>query len=397
MPFDFAVPQHVKLLWEGSFLDAVANIAMFVPLGCLYRLTHDRGDDRWGIRPLLAGLALGAMLEAAQLFLAARFSSPLDVVTNGAGAWFGALAHDAIARRLHVTHALVAGLALELPLMGVIYLLIPLLWLNGLATGKDSGRMALSVLLGLIGAGVLGTIHRNRTALAGGISTTRFGSLAAAWYLVGAIPNLMFRPLIVLEAAVVVGAATVVWARMGAGEAPAGERRFEAEALRRLIPVMLLYLVGLGGWPPWASATAWHGTVGMRDVWGAAHTQLILRSLEHLAAFTVLGYIIAESRGRRELRFVDSVGTILATGALVAAGLELLAGVRPGGGASALRGILATAAALHGAGIYHLQRSHIRWLRQTESAVPPPSGGATLWRLPQSERSEPPTWAGRTG
>jgi hypothetical protein len=344
---------------------------MFVPLGFLYRLTRDpRGDSR-ALRPLLAGLLFSAAIESAQLLLPSRFSSPLDVLTNGLGAWLGAWAHDAITQRIRLTPALVGALALELPLMGLIYLLIPLLWLSGLAAGDEFARLGLSLILGLIGSVVLGAIHRNRFALTGVISVRRFSLIAAAWYLIGAIPSLMYRPLAIAGAGTIVGLATALWAGAWAREELEGDRRFELETLRRLAPLLLLYLICLGGWPPWAAFAGWHGEWGLGSLWGATDTRQILRTLEHLAAFTVLGYAVAESRGRREQRFRASAGMVALSAGVVATALELVAAGHPGPGASLVRAVLATVTALYGAGLYHLQRAHIRWLLQGESGRRP--------------------------
>ena len=62
----------------------------------------------------------------------------MDVVTNGFGAWLGALLFKLLEKIF----------ALELPLMNLVYLLIPLLWLNGLSLGGEIRRMELIGLPG---------------------------------------------------------------------------------------------------------------------------------------------------------------------------------------------------------------------------------------------------------
>lgn len=397
VPFDFSTGIRHGMLWSGSWSDGIANVAMFLPLGFLFRLTHEARTDRWALRPLVWGLAFSAVIEVTQLFLPSRFSSPLDVLTNGLGAWGGAIAHDVIVRRIRLTPALIGALALELPLMGLVYLLVPLLWLSGLAAAGEPARMGLSLLLGLIGAIVLGAIYRNRFAPAGAVSCSRFSTLAASWYLVGAIPGLVEHPLIVLATATVVGVATGLWSAGWAREDLRGDRRFEGETLLRLAPVLGLYLLCLAGWPPWAVFAPWHGEAGLMGFWGSADTDRILRALEHLAAFTVLGYAVAEYRGRRELGFANSALVIAGWGTAASTLLEVVAAFHPGAGASLLRGGLAVGTALYGGGIYHLQRAHIRWLLHEREQAQAHPGGLTPLPPPRTGRSGAPASAARTG
>ena len=93
-------------------------------------------------------------IEFTQLFIPGRYASAIDVITNGVGAWLGGLIFVLLAKSLKEerTDRLPA---MELPLMNLVYLLIPLMWLTGLATGGEVLRWLLVVLLGLFGGGVL--------------------------------------------------------------------------------------------------------------------------------------------------------------------------------------------------------------------------------------------------
>lgn len=368
VPFDFGVPTAFHLSWAVEPADALANVAMFVPLGFLAQLTL-RTEDPLARRPLLLGVALSAGVEAAQLFLPSRFPSPIDVCTNGLGAWIGGLAAGALRRRIQVTPALIGALALELPLMGLVYLLVPLLWVSGLAASGEPLRLLPAGLLGLAGAQVLGAVYRHRLGPANALALGRVAVGAGAWFVVGAIAGLATAPLAVLAASVAVGGATWLW---GSERRPpnALERRFEAETLRRVAPVLALYLLLQVSWPPWAALRAWHAQPGFGHAWGATGTREILRTLEHLAAFTVLGYAVAEARGRREGPFRASLGALAGTGVAAAAGLEALAAVQQGPGGSLLRAVLSVLTAVYGGGIYHLQRAHVRWLLARGRSVP---------------------------
>ena len=84
--------------------------------------------------------------------------------------------------------------------------------------------------------------------------------------------------------------------------------------------------------------------------------------VEAVAAFTLLGYMLAEFRGRREGRFREGIAHIAGWSGGVALVAELLEGFRADGGASAVRWLLLVAGGLYGAWLYHLQRTHVRRL-----------------------------------
>jgi glycopeptide antibiotics resistance protein len=132
MPFDFRTPQRIAVSFTGSATDIIENIALFVPLGFLFQLTR----RRTGWRPLLKafgfGLLVSAAVEACQLFLPGRDSSVIDVATNGMGALLGAGAAAYLRRGERPPQASVL-FTFEMPLMNVVYLLIPLLWLGSLS------------------------------------------------------------------------------------------------------------------------------------------------------------------------------------------------------------------------------------------------------------------------
>ena len=142
--------------------------------------------------------------------------------------------------------------------------------------------------------------------------------------------------------------------------------------LRRLIPGFLLYLVLQALWPLLQPTSAWHGTFGLMDPLAREDIRVNIRLIEHLAAFTVLGYIAAEWRGRAELSWGRDFPQLLLVGIVSALALEVLVGFQAGPGASFLRLIIATCGALFGGILYHLQRDHVRFLlgRTTVEAVP---------------------------
>lgn len=79
---------------EGSALEIIANVVMFVPLGLASGLVIR------GLRGAIAPLALTLVIELVQIPLADRISHPRDLVANACGALLG-LAIAAAVRRRH--------------------------------------------------------------------------------------------------------------------------------------------------------------------------------------------------------------------------------------------------------------------------------------------------------
>jgi VanZ family protein len=363
-PFRFTLPVEARLSWLVDPGDVIANLLLFVPLGFLFRVTAPPSSRKSHWSAVGAALLASATLESLQLYLPGRFPSPVDVLANTFGAWLGSQLHSRIAA--HLDGRLVRGLALELPLMNVVYLLIPLLWLDGFAAGHDARRLVLSPLLGLAGAIVLAAVWRHRLAERGVLSPPRLAWLAAGWYVVGAAPGLIRRPLLVLGGAVLV--AVVAWLEAARPAPLAPERRFELPTLRRVWPLLVGYLILSALWPlPWTPGS-WRGGWGIGDIADMPSVVSMLRALEYLAAFTLLGYTVAESRGRRE----ESTGHRLARLAIACfvatAALELLRGFHPEHAASLLVLLFTGAVGLYGGLLYRMQ---LRVVREVAGTRPP--------------------------
>src|SRR5204862_4625526 len=119
-----------------------------------------QNDDVPPTRILLIALAASVAIESVQLFEVTRYASISDVLANGAGGYLGAIAQRRLRRRIAMAARTVGRLSLERPLLGLVYLLVPLLWLDGLA-GVDSAMPLWPLLgLGLFGASVLAAAQR---------------------------------------------------------------------------------------------------------------------------------------------------------------------------------------------------------------------------------------------
>lgn len=366
-PFAFRWPTHVRVsLWEpdspwfGTF-DVVANVGLFLPLGFLFALTRAAVTARAGQRTLAHALGGGALLSAAieiaQCFEPQRYPSPTDVCANALGALFGAWLHRRLARRLGVDTPIVDRLALQLPVMGLVYLTLPLVTLAALTTASGGARTALPRALGLaalalVGGTLLGCVQRRHLAHTGATTPAMMAAAAALWFGTGALPVLATAPGVFAT-----GLGLAALAAWLLGRHPVAsdetERRFEHEAIARATPFLALYLVLL----PLGNVAA-----------GAAPTlerAAILRHLEDGCAFIVLGYLLAETWGRRELHRRHAAARVMIAAAGVAIALATLARLAapPAPLAAVVGGVAVRAlAAGYGAWLYHLQRAHVRAL-----------------------------------
>jgi VanZ like family len=352
-PFYLAQPDFLNLSLHSGPRDAIRNVVLFLPVGFLYRLT--RGSQPGAI---LLGLAISAVAEMGQLFMPARTPSFADLATNTLGTWLGAILHDLIATRIAMSPRLLGSLALEVPLMGLLYLFVPLLWVNRLIT-DDISRWLLTGLIGMCGAVVLSDTFQQWWGPPGFRSLGRVAVAATIWFFVGMGPSLISQPGIGF---ISLGGIAILTAALAAIPRPVTDHRFERATLIRLLPIFIIYLFFLAIWPPSQPIRPWHGIIGLTDHLVPDGVTINFRLLEHLAAFTVLGYISAEWRGRAELSWRQDLPRLLLVAAVSAFILEVLVGFQSGPGASLLRGIIAICGAFFGGAIYHLQRDHVRFL-----------------------------------
>lgn len=362
-PFSLTLPEHLQLSFRIGPRDALANVLLFLPVGFLFRL--GQGRPRGAI---LLGAAISAGIEAGQFFIPGRTPSVVDIAMNTVGSWIGAGLYDLLSARIAMTPRMVGRLALEVPLMGLIYLLVPLLWVNRLVPDQGLNRWLLTTLIGLCGAIVLSDIFQQWWGPVNLQSLWRVALVAGAWFLVGTGPSLLSDS---LDGLASLSGIALLTAALAAILKPSANRRFERVTLRRLIPGFLLYLVLQALWPPLQPTSAWHATFGLMDPLAREDIRVNIRLIEHLAAFTVLGYIAAEWRGRAELSWGRDFPQLLLVGIVSALALEVLVGFQAGPGASFLRLLIATCGALFGGILYHLQRDHVRFLlgRPTVEAV----------------------------
>ena len=294
VPFRFHIPERPLIYLYGTPEDLVSNVALFVPLGFMFRLATARTGFVAHAAAFAAGGLFSGILEALQILEAGRFATVSDVLMNASGALAGSMLHG-ILSRVAAKGDTQRVPSLVLPLMNIVYLLVPLLWLNGLSIGFDDRRIVLLLLPGLFGAGVIRTVAVRRFDAAGNRSGVGPVVWTTAWFFIGAGPALLLRVLPVAGCVALVAA----WSAMLSAfpkEHKAEERRFEPRVLRRLMPVYSLYLL---------LSTAWPSSFGAADWAFLRHSHQLLVSLRLLslaAGYTLFGFMVCRLGSRMKNR-----------------------------------------------------------------------------------------------
>jgi VanZ family protein len=358
-PFRFVLPPVNALVTSWLAFDVVMNVVMFVPLGFIHRLARPRATGAVWVGAMLWGAALSGLVEAAQFFTPGRFPAVSDLITNTAGAGIGAwLGGVALARADAATT--VRTFAVELPLMGLVYLLAPLPWLIGLDSGIDSRAWVLIPLAASAGW-IIGSVFTSFDHA----RLSRVLVATAAWLFVALGPSaLQSIEVVGLAAAAGLG---IAWVRTLAPmrlthESTVGgpPRRFEASTLRVVFPLLGLYSVASSLAPFSEMGAGWSSTWALLPDGTPLANDLIFAAIERISAFTVLGYAIAEYHGRSRTGFMSLLPAVLGWAALASAALEIARGFHAAHGASGTMFVLTVLGAGLGGWVYTLQLAHVR-------------------------------------
>jgi hypothetical protein len=366
-PFNFFVPNVLHIERFGDWRHATSMALMFVPLGFLYPLTL-QGREASTLRVALLGASVGGVLVFAQLFEHQQFPSVAEAVASAVGAAAGALLLNAVNRRLQNSATLANRLSLEIPLVALIYLLIPLVLTASLSASSDKLRMISLLPLTLLGARLIAAVQEHHFGPGGVFRKPSIAVVAAGWTTLGVFPVILRAPaigcgLVLLVALAAAFESSMPWVR-GRGSS---ERRFEPAVLRSAVPYIAVYFAVVIFLPLSQGMTDWHFSAGLVITTENAALRIV-RLLEPIAALATLGYVLAEARGRREMPFAATAMRIAAECALVALTMEASRGFQPQAGASAMQFALMVGASLLGAGIYHHQRQRVRWILIHEDA-----------------------------
>jgi VanZ family protein len=359
-PFRFSSrPVHgLTELW--TWPDLVMNVVMFVPVGFVYQLTRPRGAPvAWG-RVLTLGVVASGTIECAQLFAETRFTSLVDLTTNTAGAVLGAWLYARLVDPVGGQRA-VTSFALDLPLMGVVYLLVPLAWLIGL--GADGGSRAwLALPVVAFGSGIIGSVF---AAYFEPARQTHRGWMVSAlilWCSIALVPGMLHsRDVLFAGLGIGVGVGWLRAVSTARARMHTGSRRFELPTLRLLMPLLAVQLVLSALWPLTELGNVtfvWRGMLALLPD-ASPSSGSILAALERVSAFTIVGYLIAEVHGRDVEKVRRIAWRLVGWGGGVSVLLEVARGFHPASAASLSQWVLTLAATLLGGRIYLLQRAHV--------------------------------------
>jgi len=141
------------------------------------------------------------------------------------------------------------------------------------------------------------------------------------------------------------------------------ERRFEQPTLKRLLPLYCVYLLLLPVWPTTLPLAEWSTGFDYKRLTDVQRIVFASRFIEVIAAFTLLGYMVAGMRGRKNesgLKMLSWVeGSALAFSILTAVLRDFITGPL----SSVLEVSLFTGATLYGAVIYRLQLAAVKRLK----------------------------------
>lgn len=357
LPFNFSIPDQLHLVLTLYVWDFISNVFLFIPIGFLHRLS----GRRFGSAPLrgalVMGITLSIVIEFLQFFLPARYTSLADIVANGGGALLGAAICGAAAKHL-AERQNPRIFALEMPLTSLIYLLGPLLWLNGLGIAGDPFRFVTLVLLAVFGSGVFAAVFSQRLAHTSNVSRTMVPVIAAGWLLFFSYPALFLFPIPVCCVGLLTFLLVTLQIRLAR---PFREQRFEVRTARKLVPFFLAYICLLILRTPVFRFTGEIIPLGyfFRTL---PPNMLEFGLTELVAAFTLLGYIIAMLHTRHTRAIPGIVLWIL----LAPLSLSLLStfarAIPPTPLALAAPFLLSALPCVFGVFIYRLQLSSIRRL-----------------------------------
>jgi glycopeptide antibiotics resistance protein len=358
IPFQFHIPHEISDIWGIYLNDSITNFVLFIPLGFLFRLSRRNHHDTLCVKALGFGILVSVIIEITQVFLLGRYTSVIDVITNGAEAWVGALIFTLM--KGHLDEARIAGVfALELPLMNLVYLLIPLIWLNGLSAGHEVSRVWLLVVLEVFGAVVLCSVYMHRLRYIKRLSSNKLTFLAMGWFFVAALPALVHFPVQGILCGIGVGIIVRVITTFQR-KSTQSERRFELPTLKRLLPLYIFYLLLLALWPTTVAFSEWQTTVKVQELMFNERVVFIFRFVEYIAAFTLLGYIVAEMRGRKQESVTKILMWIVLLSLSCVIGIVFLKGHTPFSLLTFIEVALITDASLYGGIIYRLQLAAIQ-------------------------------------
>jgi hypothetical protein len=235
------------------------------------------------------------------------------------------------------------------------------MWLNGLATGEEIARLWLLLLLGIIGAGVICSVYINRFKHAGNIGYTKLSFFTMCWFVLCSLPVLVKFPLQIMVSGFAVVIIVQILARLFK-KRNSHEKRFEIPTIKKLLPFYMIYLLLLAAWPTTIAAGEWQHNIIFQELVFEERIVFTFRFVELIAAFTLLGYMIAEMRGRKNKRVEKTLAWTFFIAVATAIFIEVLKTYPTLSSISILSIVIIISASIYEAVIYRLQLSAIKRL-----------------------------------
>ncbi len=351
-PFQFEFSEKIHFKWGSNVHDTINNIFLFIPFGFFFHLTLRRKKTSTVIgNVLILSFLFSALIEFFQSYLIGRTSTVMDLFTNTVGAFVGAIIFLLAKKILREESG--GLLTLELPLFYVVYLLIPLLWLNGLASSKDVAHIWLIILLGSIGGIVLSAIFKHRRQFAVHLSPAILAISAMVWFFLASVPAFFHSKLLVMMFGLFVGFIVFLMSEKKANTSE--DQRFEIPTLKRILPILFLYLSLIIFWPPMIPQLNIKFVMGLERLSGAVTSGRIFYLMEFIVAITLLGYILAELYGRWTEKSKKNVVWIYFLVITIAVELEFIRAIHPLHSFSLLHFLFAILGGISGVLIYRFQ------------------------------------------
>ena len=163
--------------------------------------------------------------------------------------------------------------------------------------GGELDRLGLTTVLGAFGGCVIASVYVNRLGLGRRQGSPMPAVYAAGWFMIGTLPAVVAFPVEVLTAACFVAATAGLLARLWK-KRNKSERRFELSTLKKVFPIYGLFLLLLSVWPTTLPLAGWSNGLDYGRLTEAQRIVFASRFIEVIAAFTLLGFMVAEMRGR---------------------------------------------------------------------------------------------------
>lgn len=338
--------------WE--LIDSIKNIVLFIPIGFLLSPILPKRNKY--IYATLFGFLFSSFIEFNQVFIPTRTPGFNDIVTNTAGTIIGSLGHQYVKEYVRARSKKLLNLGI--PIINILFLMIPLLWLSSFAAGYEVNRLWLLGLLGFEGAILVSEIYVNRFSDKSIINLVLFNFLLSCWYLVGVFPALLKYPQRIFIFLLLIN--IFAFLRMMYSIYTKDDKRFELKTLNKIIPLFIFYVLLLSQSPLSVPETSFQFNWLTDYKLHRYYLLSIYRYVEYFTAFAIVGYLLSQyinrsknqvHKSRRVLKWLFIL-TIL---------LEISRGFHPGYSATMENVLVSFAWGIFGAGIYLMQLEYFKF------------------------------------